>query len=98
MEVLVDRSHVIKSELRNRVHIVYSLSKDLGLSGFWVGAIYSNDPMVVAAAMKMSSFGLVSSQTQYLLSGCCRTENLSRITSLRTRKGLRTGMQWWFED
>ncbi|KAK9012065.1 hypothetical protein V6N11_040135 [Hibiscus sabdariffa] len=44
------------------------LSKDLGLPGFRVGAIYSNNPTVVAAATKMSSFGLVSSQTQYLLS------------------------------
>ncbi|CAI0464341.1 unnamed protein product [Linum tenue] len=51
-----------------RVHIVYSLSKDLGLPGFRVGAIYSNDEKVVAAATKMSSFGLVSSQTQHLLS------------------------------
>ncbi|XP_041020207.1 1-aminocyclopropane-1-carboxylate synthase CMA101-like [Juglans microcarpa x Juglans regia] len=56
------------TEVWNRVHIVYSLSKDLGLPGFRIGAIYSNDEMVVAAATKMSSFGLVSSQTQYLLS------------------------------
>ncbi|KAG6528542.1 hypothetical protein ZIOFF_010717 [Zingiber officinale] len=50
-----------------RVHIVCSLSKDLGLPGFRVGAIYSEDEGVVSAATKMSSFGLVSSQTQYLL-------------------------------
>ncbi|CAN1341256.1 1-aminocyclopropane-1-carboxylate synthase CMA101 [Linum perenne] len=49
-------------------HIVYSLSKDLGLPGFRVGMIYSDDPAVVSAATKMSSFGLVSSQTQYLVS------------------------------
>ncbi|KAL5988320.1 1-aminocyclopropane-1-carboxylate synthase 3 [Asimina triloba] len=55
-------------KLRERVHIVYSLSKDLGLPGFRVGALYSNNGAVVAAATKMSSFGLVSSQTQYLLS------------------------------
>lgn len=48
--------------------MVYSLSKDLGLPGFRVGMIYSNNPKVVAAATKMSSFGLVSSQTQYLVS------------------------------
>lgn len=54
--------------IRNQVHIVYSLSKDLGLPGFRVGAIYSDNDMVIAAATKMSSFGLVSSQTQYLLS------------------------------
>lgn len=51
----------------NRVHMVYSLSKDLGVPGFRVGMIYSNNQMVVSTATKMSSFGLVSSQTQHLL-------------------------------
>nr|GEV89657.1 1-aminocyclopropane-1-carboxylate synthase 3-like [Tanacetum cinerariifolium] len=36
--------------------------------GFRIGAIYSKNDVVVSAATKMSSFGLVSSQTQYLLS------------------------------
>ncbi|CAD5325321.1 unnamed protein product [Arabidopsis thaliana] len=67
MDVLKDKN-LENSEVSKRVHIVYSLSKDLGLPGFRVGAIYSNDEMVVSAATKMSSFGLVSSQTQYLLS------------------------------
>ncbi|CAI9111220.1 OLC1v1011391C1 [Oldenlandia corymbosa var. corymbosa] len=67
MEVLSDRN-LANTPVWDRVHVVYSLSKDLGLPGFRVGAIYSNDNMVVAAATKMSSFGLVSSQTQYLLS------------------------------
>lgn len=66
MEILKDRK-CDNTEVWNRVHIVYSLSKDLGLPGFRVGAIYSNDKIVVEAATKMSSFGLVSSQTQYLL-------------------------------
>ncbi|KAE8666465.1 CMA101 protein [Hibiscus syriacus] len=56
------------TDLLSRIHIVYSLSKDLGLPGFRVGMIYSNNHTVVNAATKMSSFGLVSSQTQYLLS------------------------------
>ncbi|XP_027179807.1 1-aminocyclopropane-1-carboxylate synthase 3 [Coffea eugenioides] len=67
MEVLLERN-LANTQVWNRVHLVYSLSKDLGLPGFRVGAIYSNDNTVVAAATKMSSFGLVSSQTQYLLS------------------------------
>lgn len=67
MEVMLERNFQ-NTEVWNRVHMVYSLSKDLGLPGFRVGAIYSNDDMVVSAATKMSSFGLVSSQTQYLLS------------------------------
>ncbi|CAH8364059.1 unnamed protein product [Eruca vesicaria subsp. sativa] len=67
MDVLKDKK-LENTEVSKRVHIVYSLSKDLGLPGFRVGAIYSNDEMIVSAATKMSSFGLVSSQTQYLLS------------------------------
>uniref|UniRef100_A0A0D9VYI1 1-aminocyclopropane-1-carboxylate synthase n=1 Tax=Leersia perrieri TaxID=77586 RepID=A0A0D9VYI1_9ORYZ len=55
------------TDVSDRVHVVYSLSKDLGLPGFRVGAIYSSNAGVVSAATKMSSFGLVSSQTQYLL-------------------------------
>jgi 1-aminocyclopropane-1-carboxylate synthase len=39
------------------------LSKDLGLPGFRVCAIHSFNVGVVSAATKMSSFGLVSSQT-----------------------------------
>lgn len=67
MEILKERNDVA-DEVWNRVHVVYSLSKDLGLPGFRVGAIYSENDTVVASATKMSSFGLVSSQTQYLLS------------------------------
>ncbi|KAF9587695.1 hypothetical protein IFM89_004527 [Coptis chinensis] len=67
LEALKDRN-LEDSDVWSRVHIVYSLSKDLGLPGFRIGAIYSNDDVVVATATKMSSFGLVSSQTQYLLS------------------------------
>ncbi|OIV94676.1 hypothetical protein TanjilG_25900 [Lupinus angustifolius] len=72
MEILKERNYLQDSsdaaQVWNRVHVVYSLSKDLGLPGFRVGAIYSDNDQVVAAATKMSSFGLVSSQTQYLLS------------------------------
>ncbi|KAL8236453.1 hypothetical protein R6Q59_017534 [Mikania micrantha] len=50
-----------------RCHIVYSLSKDLGLPGFRVGTIYSYNDQVVTTARRMSSFTLISSQTQFLL-------------------------------
>ncbi|CAL9079605.1 unnamed protein product [Musa textilis] len=56
-----------RDNISHRIHIVCSLSKDLGLPGFRVGAIYSENEAVVSAATKMSSFGMVSSQTQYLL-------------------------------
>ncbi|KAK8509652.1 hypothetical protein V6N13_093509 [Hibiscus sabdariffa] len=49
------------------IHIVYSLSKDMGIPGFRVGIVYSFNDNVMHCARKMSSFGLVSSQTQYLL-------------------------------
>lgn len=52
---------------RNLIHIVYSLSKDMGFPGFRVGIIYSYNDQVVSCARKMSSFGLVSSQTQHLI-------------------------------
>lgn len=49
------------------IHIVYSLSKDLGFPGLRVGIIYSYNDAVVNCARKMSSFGLVSTQTQHLI-------------------------------
>ncbi|KAK7406091.1 hypothetical protein VNO78_07708 [Psophocarpus tetragonolobus] len=52
---------------RDLIHIVYSLSKDMGFPGFRVGIIYSYNDAVVNCARKMSSFGLVSTQTQYLI-------------------------------
>ncbi|CAN4092209.1 unnamed protein product [Withania somnifera] len=67
MEALIDRK-LEKTKMWNQVHIVSSLSKDLGLPGFRIGMIYSNNETLIAAATKMSSFGLISSQTQYLLS------------------------------
>lgn len=51
------------------IHIVYSLSKDLGLPGFRVGIVYSYNDAVMNCARKMSSFGLVSTQTQRLVAG-----------------------------
>ncbi|KAL7160024.1 hypothetical protein ABFS83_01G067200 [Erythranthe nasuta] len=56
-----------KSYNPNLIHIVYSLSKDLGFPGFRVGIIYSYNDTVTNCARKMSSFGLVSTQTQHLI-------------------------------
>ncbi|KAJ1293798.1 hypothetical protein BS78_01G096300 [Paspalum vaginatum] len=69
---------VAGAELSDRVHVVYSLSKDLGLPGFRVGAIYSANAGVVSAATKMSSFGLVSSQTQHLLASLLGDRDFTR--------------------
>ncbi|KAF7826099.1 1-aminocyclopropane-1-carboxylate synthase 1-like [Senna tora] len=52
---------------KDLIHIVYSLSKDMGFPGFRVGIVYSYNDSVVNCGRKMSSFGLVSSQTQHML-------------------------------
>ncbi|XP_031124950.1 1-aminocyclopropane-1-carboxylate synthase-like [Ipomoea triloba] len=59
---------------RNLVHIVYSLSKDMGFPGFRVGIVYSYNDAVVRCARKMSSFGLVSTQTQHLMAAMLSDE------------------------
>nr|BAB89348.1 1-aminocyclopropane-1-carboxylate synthase [Diospyros kaki] len=89
MEILMDKKYSMNTEVWKRVHIVYSLSKDLGLPGFRVGAIYSNDDVVVEAATKMSSFGLVSSQTQYLLSAMLSDKKFRKNYISENQKRLR---------
>lgn len=73
-----------------RVHIVYSLSKDLGLPGFRVGTIYSYNDRVVTTARRMSSFTLISSQTQRMLASMLSdelfTEKYIRTNRDRLRK------------
>nr|XP_043632172.1 1-aminocyclopropane-1-carboxylate synthase 3-like [Erigeron canadensis] len=88
MEVLKNKS-LMNTDIGKRVHIVYSLSKDLGLPGFRIGAIYSNDNLVVSAATKMSSFGLISSQTQHLLSEILSDKNFTRNYLTENRKRLK---------
>ncbi|XVF73120.1 hypothetical protein PTKIN_Ptkin12aG0176300 [Pterospermum kingtungense] len=69
-EIIQDMEHCN----RDLIHIVYSLSKDMGFPGFRVGIVYSFNDVVVNCARKMSSFGLVSSQTQYLLASMLSDE------------------------
>ncbi|CAH1424739.1 unnamed protein product [Lactuca virosa] len=88
MEVLKNRN-LMNTEIAKRVHIVYSLSKDLGLPGFRIGAIYSNDERVVSAATKMSSFGLISSQTQYLLSEILSDKKFTKTYLSENRRRLK---------
>ncbi|XP_009624090.1 1-aminocyclopropane-1-carboxylate synthase 3 [Nicotiana tomentosiformis] len=88
MEILIENNYM-NSEVWDRVHIVYSLSKDLGLPGFRIGAIYSNDELVVAAATKMSSFGLISSQTQYLLSAMLSDKKFTKMYISENQKRLK---------
>ncbi|WCJ42640.1 1-aminocyclopropane-1-carboxylate synthase [Euphorbia peplus] len=85
-EILEER----KYKEAERVHIVYSLSKDLGLPGFRVGTIYSYNDKVVTTARRMSSFTLISSQTQHLLACMLSnkefTTNYMKINRERLRK------------
>ncbi|KAL4181029.1 hypothetical protein AMTRI_Chr12g269120 [Amborella trichopoda] len=78
---------------RQRVHLVYSLSKDLGLPGFRVGAIYSYGDTVVAEATKMSSFGLVSSQTQHLLAPLLSDNKFTSSYLVENRRRLKQRQQ-----
>ncbi|XP_052182834.1 1-aminocyclopropane-1-carboxylate synthase 7 [Diospyros lotus] len=72
-----------------RVHIVYSLSKDLGLPGFRVGTIYSYSDQVVTTARRMSSFTLISSQTQQLLAAMLSDESFTGNYIRTNRERLR---------
>ncbi|KAI4376554.1 hypothetical protein MLD38_014302 [Melastoma candidum] len=72
-----------------RVHIVYSLSKDLGLPGFRVGTIYSYNDKVVTTARRMSSFTLISSQTQHLLASMLSDREFTRKYIATNRERLR---------
>ncbi|XP_027356934.1 1-aminocyclopropane-1-carboxylate synthase 3-like [Abrus precatorius] len=89
MEVVNDRISQHGNAVLNRIHVVYSLSKDLGVPGFRVGMVYSNNETVVAAATKMSSFGLVSSQTQYLLANLLRDKKFTLEYMEETQKRLK---------
>ncbi|MBA0617380.1 hypothetical protein Godav_026833 [Gossypium davidsonii] len=75
---------------RDLIHIVYSLSKDMGFPGFRVGIVYSFNDGVTNCARKMSSFGLVSSQTQFLLASMLSDDefvgNFLRESSKRLAK------------
>ncbi|XP_076950896.1 1-aminocyclopropane-1-carboxylate synthase 9-like [Bidens hawaiensis] len=87
-EVLKNKN-LVNSEVSKRVHIICSLSKDLGLPGFRIGAIYSENKDVISAATKMSSFGLISSQTQYLLSEMLSDKKFTKTYLSENRRRLK---------
>lgn len=70
------------------IHIVYSLSKDMGLPGFRLGIVYSYNDTVVNCGRKMSSFGLVSSQTQQLLASMLADEEFVNMFLTESSKRL----------
>ncbi|KAK9076667.1 hypothetical protein SSX86_005001 [Deinandra increscens subsp. villosa] len=76
------------------IHLVYSLSKDMGFPGFRVGIVYSYNDKVVSIARKMSSFGLVSTQTQRMLASMLSDDKFTKnyISESRTRLARRHDM------
>ncbi|KAL6557173.1 acetyl-coenzyme A synthetase 2 [Orobanche minor] len=84
-EVVQDMEDHCNHEL---IHVVYSLSKDMGLPGFRVGIVYSYNDTVVNIGRKMSSFGLVSSQTQHLLASMLSDEEFVDELILESKRRL----------
>ncbi|TKY45054.1 aminotransferase ACS12 [Spatholobus suberectus] len=68
-EKFVSLAEILDSDYidKSRVHIIYSLSKDLSLAGFRVGVICSFNDTVLAAAKKLSRFSSISAPTQRLV-------------------------------
>ncbi|XP_077247432.1 1-aminocyclopropane-1-carboxylate synthase-like [Tasmannia lanceolata] len=72
---------------RDLIHVLYSLSKDMGFPGFRIGIVYSYNDVVVNCARKMSSFGLVSTQTQHLIALMLSDEEfMENITAENARR------------
>ncbi|KAL5570045.1 hypothetical protein UlMin_026620 [Ulmus minor] len=68
-EDFVSMAEIVEEESfdKNRIHIIYGLSKDLSLPGFRVGVVYSYNESVLAASKKLTRFCSISALAQHLI-------------------------------
>ncbi|EFJ31841.1 1-aminocyclopropane-1-carboxylate synthase [Selaginella moellendorffii] len=79
------------------VHIVYGISKDLGLPGLRVGALYSWNKQVLSTAARLGRFCSVSTQTQCFVSAFLSDKEFVRDYLRENKKRLKARRDWVVE-
>ncbi|CAA0809515.1 Probable aminotransferase ACS12 [Striga hermonthica] len=90
-EQFVSMAEIVDSEDadKDRVHIVYGLSKDICIPGFRVGVIYSYNENVLAASRKLTRFSSLSTLTQRILGPMLSDKRFTREFLKENRKRIR---------